>query len=531
MLPAMRRQLLSPPALALLSSLCAATAAAPQPPALPSSATHTVIPAPASVELSEGTFTITPDTVVIVPAGNDRVRPIGRFIADLIGTAVGPAPPRVEDAGSATPAGSIHLTLRATPGAGDESYELTITPERVTIAAANPAGLFYGAQTLRQFLPPYLEHSALLPDATRPVSAPAGRITDAPRFAWRGAMLDVSRHFVRVEDVKRYIDLLALHKMNRLHLHLSDDQGWRIEIKSWPNLTRHGGSTQVGGGPGGFYTQDQYADLVEYAQERFVTIVPEIDMPGHTNAALSSYPELNCDGVAPALYTGIEVGFSALCTQKDITYKFIDDVVREIAALTPGLYFHIGGDEVKTLSDEDYVRFIDRVQAIVESHGKRVIGWDEVSAANLRPASLVQHWRPDNVPAAAVAKGVRVVLSPANRIYLDMKYDTGTALGLNWAGYVDVPDAYSWDPVTMFEGLEEWAIAGVEAPIWSETLVHLHEFEYMAFPRLAGVAEIGWSRADRRSWDEFKVRLGAQAARWAALGINFYRSPSVPWQH
>ena len=166
--------------------------------------------------------------------------------------------------------------------------------------------------------------------------AAAGRVSDDPRFSWRGAMLDVARHFLTVDEVKRYVDLMAIHKLNRLHLHLADDQGWRIEIRSWPNLAAHGGSTEVGGGAGGFYTQAQYSELVRYAAERFITIVPEIDMPGHTNAALASYAELNCDGVAPALYTGIEVGFSALCVDKEITYTFIDDVVREIAAITPG---------------------------------------------------------------------------------------------------------------------------------------------------------------------------------------------------
>jgi len=215
--------------------------------------------------------------------------------------------------------------------------------------ARTPAGLFYGVQTLRQLLPAAVEYSAAFP---RPMRLPAARVVDAPRFAWRGAMLDVARHFIEAAEVKRFVDLMALYKLNRLHLHLSDDQGWRLEIRSRPNLTRHGGSTEVGGGPGGFYTQEQYADLVRYAQERFVTIVPEIDMPGHTNAALASYPELNCNGVAPALYTGTEVGFSALCVESEATYRWIDDVVREIAALTPGAYFHIGGEEGERLTHE-----------------------------------------------------------------------------------------------------------------------------------------------------------------------------------
>ena len=238
-------------------------------------------------------------------------------------------------------------------------------------------------------------------------------------------MLDVARHFFGVDDVKRYMDLMALYKLNRLHLHLSDDQGWRIEIKSWPNLAIEGGKSEVGGGPGGYYTQQDYTALVDYGRERHITIVPEIDMPGHTNAALASYPDLNCDGIARQRYTGIEVGFSSLCVDKDITYKFIDDVVREIAALTPGAYFHIGGDEVKTLTAAQYVAFVERVQAIVQAHGKETIGWDEIAPAHLLPTTIVQHWRPDGAPSQAVAKGARVVMSVANRAYLDMQYDAG----------------------------------------------------------------------------------------------------------
>jgi hexosaminidase len=344
-------------------------------------------------------------------------------------------------------------------------------------------------------------------------------------------MLDVARHFFEVNDVKRYIDLLAMLKMNRLHLHLADDQGWRIEIKSWPNLAEHGGRSAVGGGPGGFYTQEQYADLVAYANDRFITIVPEIDMPGHTNAALSSYPELNCDGVAPAPYTGIEVGFSALCVDKEVTYKFIEDIVREIGALTTGPYFHIGGDEVKKLTDEQYRGFIDRVQRIVAAHGKEAIGWDEIAPAPLLPTTIVQHWRPEASLDEVIEKKVRVIMSPAHKAYLDMKYHETTPIGLNWAAYIEVRDAYDWEPASLVNDLPEAAMLGIEAPLWSETIATIRDAEYLAFPRMAAVAEIGWTAADRRDWEDFRDRLGAQARRWAALGINFYRSRQVDWQH
>ena len=486
-----------------------------------------LIPAPAAVKRGgHERFSITAATKVFVAPGNEDAVKIARQLAELI--SIHPQPTAdVEVSPAPFPDGHIHLILDSAPSdASAEGYELSISAQRVTLSASSPAGLFYGVQTIRHLLPHAIEYPAVRP---LPLSLPAGVISDVPRFAWRGAMLDVSRHFFGVEDVQRYIDLLAMLKMNRLHLHLADDQGWRIEIRSWPNLARHGGSTEVGGGPGGFYTQAQYSQIVSYARDRYVTIVPEIDMPGHTNAALASYPELNCDGVAPALYTGIEVGFSALCVDKDVTYKFIDDVVREIASLTPGAYFHIGGDEVKKLTDEQYRRFIDRVQKIVQSHGKQAIGWDEIAPAPLLPTTIVQHWRPQALPREAVEKKAKLILSPAHKAYLDMKYDEATAIGLNWAAYIPVRDAYDWDPASIVEGLPEEAVLGVEAPIWSETLATMRDVEYLAFPRLAAVAEIGWSPRGQRSWREFRRRLGAQGLRWAAMGINFYRSPQVPW--
>jgi hexosaminidase len=489
-----------------------------------------LIPLPAIVEPAAGDpFVIAPATTIRVPAGNDDLMRIGRQLADFIGIAAGPQPPAVAAGATQGAPGGIDLQLGDVPVPGDEAYELTIASDRVTIRGRTAAGVFYGVQTFRQLLPPFLEHEAVRNDKNRPVQAAAMRIADSPRFGWRAAMLDVARHFFSVDEVKRYIDLIALHKMNRLHLHLSDDQGWRIDITSWPNLAKRGGSTEVGGGAGGYYTQQQYADIIGYARDRFITIIPEIDMPGHTNAALASYAELNCNGAAPPLYTEIEVGFSALCVDQEITYKFIDDVVREIAAITPGPYFHIGGDEVKTLNANQYAQFIARVQKIVQSHKKQMIGWDEISPAPLLPTSIIQHWRPKTTPAEGVSQGAKVVMSPADRAYLDMKYDTSTPIGLNWAAFIEVQSAYEWDPTTVAPGVPESAILGVEAPIWTETIASIADLEMMAFPRLAAVAEIGWSRADRRGWEGFRARLGAQAPRWSALGINFYRSPQVPW--
>ena len=253
-----------------------------------------VLPAPTSVQMNAGTFTFGSDVVIAAPA-DPAVRRLADVLSQLIARSTGVRPDIVAPH-AAPAAGAIVLELTP-PAAGDEeAYNLTITVERVTLRASTPAGLFYGIQTLRQLLPPAGEYEAVHFAQPRPALLPAAHIADRPRFAWRGAMLDVARHFFTVDEVKRYIDLLALYKINRLHLHLTDDQGWRIEITSWPDLATRGGSTEVGGGPGGYYTQQQYADLIAYAAERFITVVPEIDLPGHTNAAISAYGELNCSG-------------------------------------------------------------------------------------------------------------------------------------------------------------------------------------------------------------------------------------------
>jgi len=493
--------------------------------------THSVVPNPDAIDvrLGDPPFTIT-ETTTIQVVDDERVAAIGRYLSEWIGLAASKSPPPVEVARSGSSrAGRIVLSLGGS-SSSDEGYELSIAADGVAIVARSPAGLFYGVQTFRHLLPPFVEFGGVRPDRSRPVIAPATHVVDAPRFAWRGAMLDVARHFFTVDEVKRYLDLLALYKLNRLHLHLADDQGWRIDIGSWPNLARRGGSTQVGGGRGGYYTREQYVDLVGYAAARFITIVPEIDMPGHTNAALASYAELNCDGKARDLYTDTDVGFSALCVTSDVTYRFIDDVVGEIAAMTPGPYVHIGGDEVKTMSPEAYATFVGRVQSIVAAHGKQMIGWDEIAAASLAPSTIVQHWRPGASPAAAAARGAKVIVSSANRLYVDMKYDANTPLGLQWAGTIDARDAYDWDPAVLYPDVPESALLGVEAPLWSETVTNIREVELLAFPRLAEAAEVAWSPAKRRAWPEFRGRLAAQAPRWSALGVNFYRSPQIDWE-
>ncbi|MFF7449120.1 MULTISPECIES: family 20 glycosylhydrolase [unclassified Streptomyces] len=500
--------------------------AAPSAPGAGARPLDEVVPAPASVAPGGSPYRITRGTHIRVDGGPEARR-VGEYVADVLRPSTGyPLP--VTSGGR----GGIRLRLAEGPF-GAEGYRLDSGAQGVTITAARPAGLFHGAQTLRQLLPAAVEKDSVQPG---PWLVAGGTITDSPRYGWRGAMLDVSRHFFTVEQVKRYVDQLALYKINTLHLHLSDDQGWRIAVDSWPRLAAHGGSTQVGGGPGGHYTKADYQEIVRYAASRHLEVVPEIDMPGHTNAALASYAELNCDGVAPPLYTGTEVGFSSLCVGKDVTYDFVDDVIRELAELTPGRYLHIGGDEAHSTSHEDYVKFMDRVQPVVAKYGKTVVGWHQLTGATPARGAVAQYWGLDGTSAqekervaAAARAGTGIVLSPADRVYLDMKYTADTPLGLDWAGLVEVRRAYDWDPGDYLPGVPDEAIRGVEAPMWTETLTTSDDLEYMAFPRLAGAAELGWSPAATHDWERYKVRLAAQGPRWEALGINYYRSPQVPW--
>ncbi|MEU8551483.1 beta-N-acetylhexosaminidase [Streptomyces roseoverticillatus] len=492
-----------------------------------------VVPAPASVRPGGDPYEITARTVVRVPPGNREAARIGGYLAGLLRPSTGYRLP-VVDSGADGP--GIRLVLDGEDGgaaSGAEGYRLSVTARSVTVSAREGAGLFHGVQTLRQLLPARAESTVRQPG---PWTVAGGVVTDAPRYGYRGAMLDVARHFFTVGQVKRYIDQLARYKYNALHLHLSDDQGWRIALGSWPRLAAYGGSTQVGGGPGGFYSRDDYREIVRHAASRYLTVVPEIDMPGHTNAALASYARLNCDGVARPLYTGTEVGFSSLCVAKQDTYDFVEDVVGELAALTPGPYLHIGGDEAHSTGPADYAAFMDRVQPVVARHGKTVIGWHQLAGARPAPGALLQYWgygrtgAAERAQVAAAARaGAGLILSPADRAYLDMKYTKDTPLGLQWAGLVEVRQSYDWDPGGYLTDAPASAVAGVEAPLWTETITTSAQLEYMAFPRLAGIAELGWSPPATHDWASYRVRLAAQGPRWDALGIAYYRSPQVPW--
>ncbi len=494
----------------------------------PAAGLGNVVPLPVTSTLGSGAFALQSTAGIYVEPGTPELLAVGQFLADKLKPATGYALPVATTTGAPCP-GNLYLTTVASDSTlGAEGYSLSIDPKLVRISAPQAAGLFRGAQTIRQLLPAAIDGTTVQPG---PWAIAAGTVRDFPRFPWRGVMLDVARHFFGVADVEKFIDLASFYKINTLHLHLSDDQGFRIAINTWPNLTTIGGSTEVGGGPGGFYSQADYSALVAYAGARYITVVPEIDMPGHTNAALASYASLNCNGQAPALRTDTAVGYSSLCVSSDTTYQFVGDVINELAAITPGSYLHVGGDEAKATSAADFNTFFGKVQPLVQTAGKHVIGWDALGALDdLSPMSIVQYWTSAANATAALAQQAKILMSPANKAYMDMKYNASISLGQNWAGYIDEQTGYEWDPATLVPGVGETDLIGLEAPLWTETLQTLADLEYMAYPRLPGYAEIGWSSASGRTWDDYKTRLASHGPRLRAWNVNFYQSSEIPWQ-
>jgi hexosaminidase len=520
----MSRSVLLVPALlvAACTTVPSSTSTAPR----PASTGPQIIPAPASLTIGSGApFDLSRRTTIVVDGTNAEVTAVAQALAAILRPSTG-FPLVIAPAVADTTASNIYLRLADRAPLGAEGYDLAVTRSSATLVANRPAGLFRGVQTLRQLLPTDVESDMGVARAVWEI--PALSITDQPRYAWRGAMLDVARHFFTVQEVQQYIDLLALYKMNTLHLHLSDDQGWRIVINSRPKLATIGGATQVGGRGGGFYTQQDYQAIVQYAQARYITVVPEIDMPSHTNAAILAYPEVGCSIRPTQLYTQTDVGWSAFCVDKAETYALVDDIVREVSAITPGPYFHIGGDEAASLTHEQYIRFVERVKPIVSKYGKIMVGWEEITKARLDPSSLAQQWKSDSV-TAALQYGAKLIMSPSKKVYLDMKYTPSTELGLKWAAYIEVRDAYDWDPATYMAGVNDSNIIGVEAALWSETVRNITAAEYLVMPRLPAIAEVAWTPQQARDWENFRIRLSTHAPRWNYLGVNYYRSPQIPW--
>jgi hexosaminidase len=522
-----------------------------------------IIPRPVSLTRGSGNFTLSGRTVISTDRGDSAVAArFARSIASATGFAL---PVRI---GSATSGNRIVFQRAARDTTlGDEGYRLDVKPSVVTITANAPAGAFYATQTIRQLLSPDIYRAApVAPQRTW--TMPAVRIVDRPRFGYRGMHLDVARHFMPKEFVKKYIDLLALHKMNRFHWHLTDDQGWRLEIKKYPRLTEIGAwrdSTIVGRmtrdtlhAPfdkkrhGGFYTQDDVREIVAYAAERFVTIVPEIEMPGHSQAAVAAYPYLGNfgDTIKPWTMWGVT---NYILNPSDTTIAFMQDVVTEVMQLFPGPFIHVGGDEApkiqwrnspraqrmidalhlrdagdspRAFKSEDRLQswFITKMDAFLTAHGRRLIGWDEILEGGLAPNAVVMSWRGLQGGITAARAQHDVVMTPGGYTYFDHYQASADSEPLAIGGFLPIDSVYLYEPVPA-ELEPEYAkhILGAQAQVWTEYIEGPKQVEYMAYPRAAALAEVLWTPAVERNLADFKRRLVEHEGRLTALDVNYRR--------
>jgi hexosaminidase len=527
-----------------------------------------IVPEPVAMTSGAGHFALTAGTRISAGAGAAAV---ARDLAGYLRPATGYRLP--VGAGAGGP-GLITLRLSraaAVPGDPDhEGYRLSVTSRGVTLTAVSAHGLYNGIQTIRQLLPPWISSATVRPG---PWTMPAVQIVDHPRYTYRGVMLDIARHYESPAAAERYIAQAAAYKINTFHLHLSDDQGFRVVIKDFPKLTTIGGQGSVGTGgrtmdPGGYWTQAQYQAVVADARAHFMTLIPEVDSPGHNNAIIMSewndttnprlngHPQdINCSTNHPPVwdYTG-DVGYSALCPDSQNTWTIMGAIIHQLDALTPGPYHDLGGDEVPSnvLSQSQYAEFINTEAKIIQAEGKIVMGWADLAGpgTDIKTPAVAEYWNPASgsdpdtaTGTEAVAKGMQVVMAPANHTYLDQKYVSGKAgnvpptLGQDWACAqgCDVDQFYNWDPGRYVTGVTDRNVIGVEGALWTETIVNLSQADYMVYPRLPALAEVAWSpKVDRTlgspAYRDFLVRLAAQGARWQAAGQNFYPSTEVPWR-
>jgi len=520
--------------------------------------TLALIPLPVSLERTGGApFTLTAATA-ITTSDHPEAQRIARYLADHLRPATGLHLPVVPPNVDLDAASSVSLILSSDVSTlGSEGYQLTISPNAVRLTASAPAGLFYAVQTLLQLLPPQIEADTPQPNTAWTV--PALKITDQPRFAWRGILLDVSRHFFTKQEVMQFIDRMARYKLNTLHLHLTDDQGWRIEIKARPKLTEIGAwrvprvgnwwkfdPPQPNEKPtyGGFYTHDDIRQLVAYAQDRFITIVPEIDVPGHSLATLASYPELACtEGpfhVNPGspFYGKIQ---NTLCVAQPEVYDLLDDVFGEIAQLFPGQYIHMGGDEAhkgfwakcprcqtlkkeKELQNENELQsyFVKRCEEIINRHGKRLIGWDEILEGGLAPNATVMSWRGLAGGVKAAQMNHHVVMSPSPHYYLDL-FQGDPVIEPPTYSLSRLNTCYTFDPVP--PGVDPALILGIQGNLWTESVPTLRHAQYMIWPRGLAIAETAWSPASRKDWNTFHPRVTNHFQRLDAAHVNY--APSM----
>jgi hexosaminidase len=533
-----------------------------------------ILPVPQKMDIKEGHFRLTPETHIRVdrPANST-----GGYLAEKLYASTGYR--LAVDTEGDLQKGNIQLTTAgARPELGPEGYELDVTPDGASIKATTQAGLFYGVQTLLQLFPPQIFSTNIVKNVSWEIPCSV-HIEDEPRFRWRGFMLDCARHFFSKDDVKRVLDEMALHKLNTFHWHLTDDQGWRIEIKKYPKLTEvgawrtkaalvpyDGAGDQGNAHPawsaapasafspdrryGGFYTQEDIREVVAYAAERHITVVPEIEMPGHSVAALAAYPDLSCDNGNFSTDINAGVNHGVFCVGNPKVIQFLDDVLTEVFQLFPGKYVHIGGDEVDgkaksetwgkdpaclaIMKEHSYTNldqlqgwFTGQMGKFISEHGKTLVGWSEITEAQLPKDAVVMDWIGGAVQAAT--NGDDVVMSPTKFSYLDyyQSRDHGTeprAIG----GFLPLEQVYSFEPLP--NGLPpeyESHILGGQANLWTEYIPSLAHVEYMAFPRLCALAEVAWSSKTARNWDDFSRRLRVHELRLDELGVNYRRELSV----
>ena len=509
-------------------------------------ADYNVIPLPANISANEGeAFKLTSSTKIVYPEGNEMMKRNAEFLSDYLKNITGIELKTTTDASDKN---AIVLSL-GLENTNKEAYRLQIDQKAIQINGASEAGVFYGIQTLRKSTP-ITEGS---------ISYPSVTIEDQPRFGYRGMMLDVARHFEPVDFVKKYIDLLALHNVNRFHWHLTEDQGWRIEIKKYPKLTEIGSvrsetvkghnTGKYNGKPhGGFYTQEEIKDIVKYAGERYITVVPEIDLPGHMLAALAAYPEFGCTGGPYEVAKSWGVFDDVLCAGNDSTFTFLEDVLTEVMELFPSEYIHIGGDEcpkvrwekcpkcqakIKELglkSDEKHTKehylqsyVTDRIGKFLNDHGRKFIGWDEILEGKLAPNATVMSWRGMNGGIQAAQLGHDAIMTPTDFCYFDY-YQTGDTDNEPMAigGFLPLEKVYSFNPIPDELTPEQSThILGAQANLWTEYIPTPEQVEYMTLPRLAAMSEAQWCAPEKKDYSNFLTRLPRLLDLYEKLGYNF----------
>ncbi|MBP1653770.1 MAG: family 20 glycosylhydrolase [Bacteroidetes bacterium] len=519
-----------------------------------------VIPRPAELVPGQGSFTLSGATGVLVATGSPEVRATVTFLNDILQRGPGYRLPVAVNTTGPFPSDGILILVDSTgAGPGGEAYALSVTPAQVKIEASGPAGVFYAIQTLLQLMPAAV-YDTVMKATNQPFELPAVVIRDAPRFPYRGMHLDVSRHFFPTRFVKRYIDLLAMHKFNVFHWHLTDDNGWRLEIRRYPKLSeisawrvdRMGVKWTERQPPqpgerstyGGFYTQDEVRDVVDYAARRHITVIPEIEMPGHSSEVLAAYPDLSCTGgpfyVQPG---GYWPNVDIFCAGNDEVFTFIEGVLEEVFDLFPAPYVHIGGDEAdkarwkecpkcqsriraEGLKGEHELQsyFMKRVERFVRSRGKTAIGWDEILEGGLPPEAIVMSWRGFEGGIEAARQGHDVIMAPTSHCYLDYyqanpKFEPETIGGLT-----TLREVYSFEPIPDQIGAEQRKhIKGAQGNLWTEYVPTPEKAEYMVLPRMCALAEVVWSPAELRSWPDFRRRLTVHEDRLEAVRVNYSR--------